>query len=383
MYQQRYDAAGNPVGSETRVNSYTSGDQTYAAVSALTDGGWVVVWQSAGQDGSGLGVYGQVFNADGTRRGGEVPITQTVFTDQYNPVVTSLADGDFLVSWGSIAPSGGYALFGRRFQADGKAVGGEFQISAASSGNLLYPEIVARADGGFAAAWLEYDNSTAASGDYELLMRSFTANTTVPLLPAHDVLTTTGSDVVVTALFDSAHAQGDRWTSAGLQQLVAYEFKDMTDGLQSGWLSVDGVRQAKGQSIVVSSADLSRIHWSAGTGIGTDTVQIRGFDGQQWSDWTQSRVTTQPADGPLNAQQTVKVAGALPGEWITVSTLTDGGSVVAWSSALLNAGADVMARRYDAQGNAVGGTFTVNSTTTYDQGRPFITALKDGGFVVT
>ena len=54
----------NP-GVETRVNSYTTSLQTYSKIAALSDGGYIVVWGSYGQDGDGFGIYLQRFNAAG------------------------------------------------------------------------------------------------------------------------------------------------------------------------------------------------------------------------------------------------------------------------------------------------------------------------------
>lgn len=125
MRQQRYDASGTAVGGEVRVNTYTTGDQTYSTVSALSDGGWVVAWQSAGQDGSGLGVYPQIFKCDSTKRGTEHLVTQTTAGDQYQPAVTGLASGNFVVTWGSTVTSATYSLYGRQFQADGTALGAD------------------------------------------------------------------------------------------------------------------------------------------------------------------------------------------------------------------------------------------------------------------
>jgi hypothetical protein len=40
-------------------------------VAGLSDGGYVIVWQDNGSaDGSGWGVFGQRFGADGSRRAG-------------------------------------------------------------------------------------------------------------------------------------------------------------------------------------------------------------------------------------------------------------------------------------------------------------------------
>lgn len=69
-----YDAAGQPLSStEFVANSIRSGVQTGTRVTALPDGGFVVAWQSAGQDGSGYGVYGQRYNAAGQKLGGGDP----------------------------------------------------------------------------------------------------------------------------------------------------------------------------------------------------------------------------------------------------------------------------------------------------------------------
>ena len=58
-------------GSEFRANTYTSSDQIYSSVTALNDGGFVVTWSSEGQDGSGYGIYGQRYAADGSPVGDE------------------------------------------------------------------------------------------------------------------------------------------------------------------------------------------------------------------------------------------------------------------------------------------------------------------------
>lgn len=53
LYQQRNDANSDTVGPETQVNTYVTGSQSRATVTALSDGGWVVTWQSLSQGGTG------------------------------------------------------------------------------------------------------------------------------------------------------------------------------------------------------------------------------------------------------------------------------------------------------------------------------------------
>ena len=56
-------------GSEFQVNTYTSDNQQEPSVTSLADGGFVVTWMSANQDGSSWGVYGQRYAADGAASG--------------------------------------------------------------------------------------------------------------------------------------------------------------------------------------------------------------------------------------------------------------------------------------------------------------------------
>lgn len=56
---QRSDNGGNRSGGETRL-SYGGSNQEHGRV-AKRSGGYVVVWESDGEDGSGLGVMGQIF----------------------------------------------------------------------------------------------------------------------------------------------------------------------------------------------------------------------------------------------------------------------------------------------------------------------------------
>ncbi|MGD7034424.1 calcium-binding protein [Methylotuvimicrobium buryatense] len=94
-----YNANGQVLTDEIHVNTFTTYDQTHPAVAALTGGGFVVVWQSMLQDESYWGVYGQRFNANGTKVGGEFQVNTTVHDSQQQPTVIGLSDGGFVVSW--------------------------------------------------------------------------------------------------------------------------------------------------------------------------------------------------------------------------------------------------------------------------------------------
>eukprot|EP00330_Aristerostoma_sp_ATCC50986_P001030 CAMPEP_0114579386 /NCGR_PEP_ID=MMETSP0125-20121206/3767_1 /TAXON_ID=485358 ORGANISM="Aristerostoma sp., Strain ATCC 50986" /NCGR_SAMPLE_ID=MMETSP0125 /ASSEMBLY_ACC=CAM_ASM_000245 /LENGTH=101 /DNA_ID=CAMNT_0001770087 /DNA_START=63 /DNA_END=368 /DNA_ORIENTATION=- len=88
------------VKSEFLVNVEVDGDQEHADVAALSDGGYVVVWQDEEIDEDGLGIAAQIYNSDSTVRVSSFLVnTFEEDSDQENPKVIGLEDGDFLVAW--------------------------------------------------------------------------------------------------------------------------------------------------------------------------------------------------------------------------------------------------------------------------------------------
>lgn len=120
------------VGAEFPINYYTQGDQWRCAITSLTDGGFLVVWHSNGQDGSNHGIFGMRYASNGaeialptsgTRGavGAEFPINSYVINDQTNPRIAGLLDGGFVATWQSNSQDGiGWSVYGKRFRADGR-----------------------------------------------------------------------------------------------------------------------------------------------------------------------------------------------------------------------------------------------------------------------
>ncbi|NGX44840.1 MAG: hypothetical protein K1060chlam3_01015, partial [Candidatus Anoxychlamydiales bacterium] len=74
LKRKAIDVNVTKIGTEFQVNTYTANDQWTPSVARLNNSTFVVTWDSAGQDGDGGGIYGQIFNADGTKKGSEFPI---------------------------------------------------------------------------------------------------------------------------------------------------------------------------------------------------------------------------------------------------------------------------------------------------------------------
>ncbi len=99
IYARFLAANGTFATGDILVNTYTNSQQINPAVAALPDGNAVVVWSSFGQDGSLQGVYGQRLSATGQKLGAEFAINQTTSLNQRTPAVSALANGSFVVAW--------------------------------------------------------------------------------------------------------------------------------------------------------------------------------------------------------------------------------------------------------------------------------------------
>jgi len=173
IFQQIYDDAGNALTSgESQVNTYTVARQGEPDVALLADGGWVVTWESQGQDGDQGGVYMQRFAADGTAFGSETRVNSVTADDQGVPAIAAMADGGWVIVY-QCWTNAGIDIRMMRYDADGLAVGDETVISDPSVHNNTAPDIVALADGGWVVSW---HNSAADGNDYGVQQRHFAAD---------------------------------------------------------------------------------------------------------------------------------------------------------------------------------------------------------------
>ncbi|UVC10701.1 hypothetical protein IHQ71_09025 [Rhizobium sp. TH2] len=168
IYQRRYDADGVTSGTETLVNSYTTSNQAFSSVTALADGGWLVTWSSQGQDGSGAGIYQQRYDAEGVASGTETRVNSYTTGMQSESFVTALADGGWLVTWQSNGQEGGaYSIYQQRYDAGGVASGTETLVNSYTTSDQSTPSVTALADGGWVVTWWSYGQDGGESGVYQ------------------------------------------------------------------------------------------------------------------------------------------------------------------------------------------------------------------------
>ena len=115
---QRYSPIGDTKGQEFRVNTMQTDAQQEPDIVRLDDGGFVVVWASAKQDRSGFGVYGQRYADNNSPVGKEFKLNETTASNQMFPAVApGKGPKGFVAVWESTRQDGsGKGIFGRRFK---------------------------------------------------------------------------------------------------------------------------------------------------------------------------------------------------------------------------------------------------------------------------
>ena len=167
VYGQRYDQAGNSAGDEFPVNTYTDDSQFTPSVAALSDGGFVVTWTSREHNGAGSSVYGQRYDQEGNSVGDEFPVNTYTDSLQSSPSVAALSDGGFVVTWQSSGQDGSsYGVYGQRYDQAGNSVGDEFQVNTYTDRSQDSPSVVALSDGGFVVTWQSGDQDGSSYGVY-------------------------------------------------------------------------------------------------------------------------------------------------------------------------------------------------------------------------
>jgi hypothetical protein len=161
---RRFNAVGSPMGTEFVVNSSTSGNQTAPRVAVDGNGRYIVVWQ--GRDASGPGVFARVYGADGIPLGEEFVVNTTTTGSQGAPDVAGFPSGGFLVVWESYGQDVVFtdAVIGRRFASNGSPLGGEILVNESMAGDQSLPAAAVASNGRFLVAWEDRNGLDGAFG---------------------------------------------------------------------------------------------------------------------------------------------------------------------------------------------------------------------------
>ena len=142
VFMQRYDKNDNPVGSETRVNTTTTGNQINPSIEMDNDGNFMIAWSSFAQDGDDYGIVAQIFDNSGSAVGGEIDVNTTTAGPQDWPSVSIGGDNKYMVSWTSWGQDGDKAgVYIQGFLADGTTYGTEQIVNTTTSLYQALPSV--------------------------------------------------------------------------------------------------------------------------------------------------------------------------------------------------------------------------------------------------
>ncbi len=319
VYFQRYDSNGDKVGGETAAMSQAGVGEGIPSVIGLSDGGFMIIWDAVSPNNIAYaGVIGQRFDANGEKVGTDFKISTYELGSQFNVDLVELQGGGFIFTWQSDGQDGDSSgVYGQMLDASLNPIGVEFQISTYTAGYQGSAKVTALTDGGFVVSWYSSDQNNGQAGVYTqrfdasgVAVGSETLVNTDPTFSA--------SNPAITALETGGYVI--TWTSNG------------GDGSQSGIMA--------------------QIYDAAGAAVGANYVV---------------NATT------LNNQIEPDI-----------TTLADGSFIITWAGWWID-GAEygVVGQQFSATGELIGPEFRINSYEFGNQQRPSIAALEGGGFVVT
>jgi len=182
-----YEANGTASGDQFQVNTYIDGEQADPDVTALSGGGWIVAWYnvsgSSGSDDDGRSVQAQQISSTGSLIGAEFQVNSYTTSHQYEPSVSALPDGAFVIVWTSDGSDGtdtDYAVLGQRYDGDALPVGNEFQVNTTTLSYQCLPSVAAMNDGTFFVVWRsgEYSGGSPDGDDYAISGQAFASDGT-------------------------------------------------------------------------------------------------------------------------------------------------------------------------------------------------------------
>lgn len=342
---KRYDRAGNaliPSGAtngEIRVNVFTTGNQRFSTVATDADGDFVVTWTSAGQDGSGYGVYARRFDKGGNPISPEFRVNQLTTGNQTRSSVSMDSLGNFVVVWESdnnTDPVGnvtdtGTAVWGQFYRVDGRAVGQQFKVNSLTTGNQRLADVSLNDLGDFVVTWS--DSANEPSGGYAIYAQRYHFNAAAN--SGAGLVTAVGSDFKV-----------NQFTTGN--QILSTVAIDGSGDFAITWQSAAQEASGSGNGIYARRYD------NTGAPVGNEFLVNTFTTGEQ-----------------RNAR---------------VAMRNDGQFIVTWESvnqeAATNFGYGVYAQRYDASGNTIASEFRVNTTTTTNQLFSTVGMNYDGDVVI-
>lgn len=430
IYARIFDSSGNVVRDEFLINTEMTDYQRLSSVTDLSDSGFVVTWSSTDQDGDDEGIYGQRFDAAGNRIGSEFQVNSYIEGRQSTPEVTALDDGAFVIIWSSTGQiDTSSEIFGQRFDgpvsedlpillninADLTTDGGSQELSLRIAGVPDGATLSAGTDSG-GGVWTlteaEIPNLylipiPGSNADINLTITAVATDTiggnvsetqqilNIPVLAVADAPVIefhhgpdnfVGGEFQVNTHTDDWQNQPDAAALADGGYMVVWSSKNQIEGMDKDIFAqrYDAVGSKIGEEIQVNTVTQSEQDGASITVLsnGNSVVTWQSYD----NDDDSQNIRFQMFDTfgvPIGGETSVTHSVLeYSNENSDIIALSGGGFVVVWETKI-DGTLDISGQMYDATGTPIGSDFRINSETSSHQNSPDAAALADGGFVVT
>ena len=157
IFAQRFDADYTPLGDEFQINSATIGNQTQPAVAMDPAGNFIVAWH--GPSNGNEDIFARRFNANGQPLGSQFRVNSDATGRQLFPKVAAGENGNFVIVWESAVyttPSEQWNVCFQLYDANGNTIGPEQQANTLLQS--YYPDVAMDDYGRFTIAWMQDDS---------------------------------------------------------------------------------------------------------------------------------------------------------------------------------------------------------------------------------
>jgi serralysin len=341
----------------------------------LSNGNYVVVWEQAGE------FHVQQFDASHTLLDDQLLNSNT----GTNPVITAGKDGAYLIGWitdGNLLQIQGYDTTGT---ATGELI--SFSPQDSDNSNVRFEDmaITVLANGNYAVTWSEEMNGAQGSSS-----PFFASETFVQIFDGTTHLAITDMVQVDTKTQDGKVFAGEpSITNLGTGFAIAWERETGSSGNVDVYLQrYDAAGKAIGANTLVNTTTAGEQSGAKITTLGDGSLVVT------WVSLTFKN--DEPVSGNVYMQRYSDKGAKLGGETLVntatkeiqgepaITALKDGGYVISWATsdeASRSADAHLYAQIFDKNGAKVGGQLLIN--TSENDMFPVVNATADGGFVVT
>ena len=364
VYFERFYTDGSAaMTAPAKVNTSSAGDQNVGDLSIFTDSGFVVVYEDSKADGNGWGVKAQRFDSSNRKQGKDVLVNTHTPGDERYPGVAVLSGNQWVVAFQQ-HDNNQWTTWTRRFARDGTPVMGSLErvVNETTTGQQQNPAVAAT---GTHKVMVTYQSPVFGQDVLEVMGKVYDSTGTI-VKKEFQVNTHYQDAQQNPAVAGGSNIFAVAWESMAQDGsdlgIVGRIFADDGSAKTKEFIVNDTTNQAQRQpDVAFNKEDQAMFVWSGFMpGHSFDVFgKVYGKDGTKLTDEFLLNSTRE------DSQANPKVAG-IPG--------TDDFVVVWESKAQDGDGWGIVARKFDAKGNAKSDEVIVNSTTSGDQTMPVVAA---------